>query len=734
MATFKITGPDGQTYRVTAPDDATEEQVMSYVQQNADKQSAMGGGPESEAPPKSAERMRGQSMPTGYKAANAVLKGATFNAGDELQGAVAAGGALLANALPDRFTPKVLEGLVGRSPSEAYRMMRDAARGAQDKFSADNPVTSTALEVGGGLTTGLGLARALPTAAGVFAPGSVPARMVSSFSTPASTVGRVGKAATVAGTQGAIGGAGSAETLADVPAEMGKGAAWGAATGTALNAAGQAVGSVTKNVISRGANTGIVQDQMERAAGGGGSAAGNWAAGKVSGWADDIAKQRLAVALTRDGVPPERVAAMLKQLGDDAPLVTGGEKNLSQLLDTVANQPGRSVELTEQAIRASQRGRGVRMTGDASNLVSVKPGEFAGSIEDWATKRAADAKPLYDKVRTITLEADDQLANLVNRAKSQGADKIAKAIAETRGAKFSLDNVSAATTGTLGVGKVPGSRLSMESLDYLKEGLDDLIKKQTDPAGKVSRQGLALVELRKQLLTKLDDSTTDGQGRSIYKAARDAYAGPSALIDAAEAGRRALRLDGTSIDKITSDMAESEVRAFQLGAFEALREKVGTQGGQTQLMKLWREQATQEKLRAIAPSIRTYQEFADAVMGESRRARQLEGAGRGSKTASAIARQDDEGGAVETAANVAGALKGNALGLWNAVKTLQNRTTMPEPVRDRIGQMLLMQGGEAQGLLGDLPGYIAQANARRAAAAGRTGLLSGVGVNSLLGD
>lgn len=33
MATYKITSPDGQVYRVTAPDDATEEQVMSYAQE-----------------------------------------------------------------------------------------------------------------------------------------------------------------------------------------------------------------------------------------------------------------------------------------------------------------------------------------------------------------------------------------------------------------------------------------------------------------------------------------------------------------------------------------------------------------------------------------------------------------------------------------------------------------------------------------------------------------------------
>lgn len=35
MAKYRITGPDGGTYEVNAPDDATEDQVLSYVQQNA---------------------------------------------------------------------------------------------------------------------------------------------------------------------------------------------------------------------------------------------------------------------------------------------------------------------------------------------------------------------------------------------------------------------------------------------------------------------------------------------------------------------------------------------------------------------------------------------------------------------------------------------------------------------------------------------------------------------------
>lgn len=32
MAKYRITGPDGNQYDITAPDDATEDQVLAYAQ------------------------------------------------------------------------------------------------------------------------------------------------------------------------------------------------------------------------------------------------------------------------------------------------------------------------------------------------------------------------------------------------------------------------------------------------------------------------------------------------------------------------------------------------------------------------------------------------------------------------------------------------------------------------------------------------------------------------------
>lgn len=45
MAKFRITGPDGGTYEVTAPDGATEDEVLAYVQRSANQPAASQKGP-----------------------------------------------------------------------------------------------------------------------------------------------------------------------------------------------------------------------------------------------------------------------------------------------------------------------------------------------------------------------------------------------------------------------------------------------------------------------------------------------------------------------------------------------------------------------------------------------------------------------------------------------------------------------------------------------------------------
>lgn len=338
---------------------------------------------------------------------------------------------------------------------------------------------------------------------------------------------------------------------------------------------------------------------------------------------------------------------------------------------------------------------------------------LAPQLDDWVTQRAAQAEPLYERVRQIVVRPDQQLVGLVNAAEQLGAGRIAQDIATARRMPYSLDVNN------------PQS-FAMRDLDHLKQGLDQLISssKGTKPDGSMTPLGNAVNDLRTQLLRKLDSMTGGPQG--VYASARNAFAGPSALMDAASAGRMALTRDDATITSMMSGLSQSERDAFALGAFEALRAKLGARAGQTQMMELWREKGLQEKLKAIFGDERAYREFA-ADLAKERTLKQLEGVGRGSQTAARLMGAGDlDSPAVKDLAGAALSAKvGDPVGVFQRLGGFWNRVQTPEPVRDAMGRILLQQGPQARTGLLQLDDVMRQVQQSRAREAGAYGITAG---------
>lgn len=125
MARFQITGPDGNTYQITAPEGASEADVMSYVQREAAK-----------AQP---DVSQAESLGRG------ALQGATFGFSDEIYGG--------AKGLYDKF-------LGSGDFSGTYAKERDAVRAANDRAQEANPTSYFAGEIGGGIALPFGAAKA----------------------------------------------------------------------------------------------------------------------------------------------------------------------------------------------------------------------------------------------------------------------------------------------------------------------------------------------------------------------------------------------------------------------------------------------------------------------------------------------------------------------------------------------------------------------------------------------
>lgn len=532
--------------------------------------------------------------------------------------------------------------------ADAYKRGRDVYRAGVESYQQEQPIGSAVSQ---------GLA-------------SLPLGMVSLGKQIAPQVGPVMRSVGAGGLFGAVSGAGGAQTIQDIPEEALK----SGATSAVLGGGTEATMKIVRPVAS------IVKTQAGRAIPEG-------IRGLVGGSSTDVARRRVAQAMLRDGASPDQVAARMSKLGDDAVLAEAAGYNTRDLLDTMATLPGRTKNYTEDLIRQRQSQRGGRIATSAQQQLSPSGARLADSVESLITKRDVEATPLYERLKTVNIQLDDDLKNILDASQKLGAFARAEKISTGLREPFSLKDFKKATD------------VSMNDLDKVKRGLDDLIssKSATNDRGEINEFGRSVVKLKQDFLKRLDDATIDPDtGASLYKSARNAYAGPSALISAAELGRTVLNKPAATIRAMVKDMSDSELESFRVGAYEGLRDLAGNQSGQTRLLNMWKEPATQERLKEIFPSERAYREFASSVAAEARK-KEIQSVGRGSQTAGREARVEDVG--VETlkdTANLAAAAKTMDVGsLINMLSNNMKRTSVPEPVRNEIGRILMSRATSA---------------------------------------
>ena len=622
-----------------------------------------------EAPKMSDAERIGRGKPS---AAVTAAQGPLFGFGDEIGGAITA---------TIKGIPGLDKGAEGTTWRQRYEGYRDVLRGQEAGYKAENPLTATGLQVAASIPT---MAVTGPVAAGVKGTGMAANAL---------------RAALTGGASGAISGAGNsrAETLGGVAEDAAIGGATGAALGGATVPAVAAVGAAVRPVASK-LN---------------GSAAANYAREKV---AEAFSRDAQGSVFKRNSLldevpanPAGRASARLNRLGGEARVVDAGGQSAKSALDILATLPGDTKNAAELAIRARQAGRGSRMIGAADDALGAGGRRAAATVDDLIAKRSEEARPLYESLYKTGVFVNDELRGIIDAATKLGASGEAKKVAAAAQRDYTL------TPETQWVG--------LRDLDYLKQGLDDIIEASKTAMGQPTKVTAAVQGLKTRLVSELDAKTN-----GAYKTARDAYAGKSAIIDAVNNGRKALTQDDATISSLTQNMGASELEGFRIGAFEALRAKLGVRSGQTSMIEMWREPAVQEKLRAIFGTERAYRQFAASVAGEGR-LKGLESVGRGSQTAARnyAAGDLDVAAAADAGQAVSSAAGGNLLGAIPMMSRAWNRVSTPEPVRNEMGRILLSQGPQAQQEMRLLSEYIDRVNAARNQNALRTG--SFVGAN-----
>jgi hypothetical protein len=579
-----------------------------------------------------AEEKQGATLPKAARLAMTTAQGPTLGFADELAGIIQA---------PFIARP-------GEPISDAYTRGRDIYRSGVQSYQQEQPIGAAVAQGAGALPLGiLNIGRSI-----------------------APQVGPVLRSIGAGGLFGLISGAGEAESVQQIPEEAltsgGTSAILGGATEMGMKVA-RPVASILKTQAGR-----AIPESIR---------------GLVGGSSVDIARNRVAQAMLRDGASPDQVIARMSKLGDDAILAESAGYNTRDLLDTMATLPGRTKNYTEELIRQRQSQRGGRISESAQKQLSPTGARLADSVESLITKRDVDATPLYNQLKTINVALDDDLKEILDAANKLGAFGRAKQISIGLREPFTLKDFNKANDA------------SMPDLDKVKRGLDDIIssKSALNDKGEINEFGRSVLQLKRDFLSRLDDATVDpNTGASLYKGARNAYAGPSALISAAELGRTVLNKPAATIKTLVKDMSDSELESFRVGAYEGLRDLAGTQSGQTRLLNMWKEPSTQERLKEIFPSERAFRLFASDVAGEARK-KEIQSVGRGSQTAGREARMEDVGlETLKDTANIAAAAKTMDIGsLINMLSNSMKRTSVPEPVRNEIGRILMSRATSA---------------------------------------
>ncbi|MCD1644168.1 hypothetical protein [Aurantimonas coralicida] len=476
MADITITGPDGSTF--SFPSDTPSDTIGAVMRQQY-------GGPSQ--PP------AGQNQEGNFLAP--LAQGLTFGLSDELAGAGQAVGAL--------FTDETM--------GDAYDRGKQRTMNRLEGFRERNPVTATALEVGGAIlpavaSGGMGLAA---RGGGLLA--------------------KSGGAALEGAAGGALYGFNTGEGgAAGRAANAGMGAGFGAIGGAAAPLVGRAAGAVARPVVE------AIKARAPQIGGAGRSAVKR----VMQGMGDDALEA------------PADLAARRAEIGPDGRLYNAGE-NLRTQAETLAQRPGPQMRTIMGAAKEQTSGSGARVRSGLDAAIG-KQENITKAFDDAIASRKTKANQLYgaafkdarpvDVTRVIDRIDEEILPpELATDLRDDGISATLRKVREY----FATDQ---------------NQRHGLQSLHKVKMELDGMIgtakRAGDDPKAR------ALLGVQKELLDAMDSAN------KTYATARREFAGDMAIQNAMEEGQSVFSrtMRATDLAKEYGRMTPAEQLAMKKGA------------------------------------------------------------------------------------------------------------------------------------------------------------------------
>lgn len=528
-------------------------------------------------------------------------------------------------------------GIGGKFGEYDRNLMRQ--RVEQEQRDNQDPVSSIAGRVVGGIGTGVGLAKGGLTLTGRLAP----------------TAGLGTRMAAGAAEGAAYGGAygfGSGEGAGDRLAQGAGGAAMGGLIGGAVPAVASGVKAATKPIRD------AVSARMNP---------GGYASQKI---AERLGASNMSVS---EAMRKARPGETLADVGGDS---------TRTLLRTAANIPGKGKDAINKTVAIRQFGQGDRLK-TAIGRTFADPDGYLSAKDDIAATAKRIADPLYRRAYEKPVPFTKSLEGILKTDAGRAALRKAKSLASNEQDPFKSWFANVADDGTYTLERVP----DMRAWDYIKRALDDMIDGQTDNiTRKVSNEGRILIGFKNRMLGELD------KHNPTYKQARAAFAGQAQIDDALEFGQKALRMTPEAVKREISSMNPAQKEAARVGAAEAMRKSIDDAGmTHNSVLKIFSNRRQIQNLRSLFDNTKQFSEFRSSIFSEMRKRKTYEAVKGNSTTAAQMADMLETGALAGQAETVkTAATQGfTAAALQFVGSRLRMLGGLTPEVADQIGRKLL---------------------------------------------
>jgi hypothetical protein len=404
---------------------------------------------------------------------------------------------------------------------------------------------------------------------------------------------------------------------------------------------------------------------------------------KATPFEQGAAYRNLARALERDQLTASEAMAKTKGLGPFGMLADVGEST-RDLARATTNTPGEASRIAKEALDLRQQGvlkdgefttrpQSLRVTDSLGEGLGIK-GPYLAEFDGLTASQKAAAAPAYEKAYSAPSVPKAELAGFA------GLD-LDKAYQAAR--RISIRTAAGNPDATPPLPAKMPDKLDWRTLDLMKQGLDDLVSARPAEGIGANEQG-ALKGMRGRFVDLLDSLNLD------YKPARQAFAGPAAVKAAMEDGRAFMREDADVTAKALAGMGESERAGFRLGAFQAMKERLGAKRPTWDAVSDLLTPNQLARFKVLFPEEEAYASFTRGLQGEQRMVETRKAVLGNSTTAKQLAAMSDAGEPMDAVATGMG-LATNSPSAWARLADMLLKgapAKMDEPTSNALAAIL----------------------------------------------